>query len=158
MWNQPNLPTWPTWILVIFCQVSVPIKKWKSWKFYRIMKAFKIMTAQTMDPLAWTTNHYNLWDFETALIRPVLVVIIWNFAWGLISGSIYYKKPFQWKFRKLHLWWSAKIVTLTTSIFFTFLVGYNFIRENPEGLRLIAAILYQDMSELKIISRGSDQL
>ena len=57
------------------------------------------------------------------------------------------------------MWWSAKIVKLLTSkIFFTFLVGYNLIRENPEGLQLIAAILYQDMSELKIVSLGSDQL
>ena len=45
MWNQPTLPTWPTWILLIFCQVIVPIKKWKSWKFYLIMKGFKILTA-----------------------------------------------------------------------------------------------------------------
>ena len=37
-------------------------------------------------------------------------------------------------------------------------MGYNFIRENPEGLQLIAAILYQDMSELKMVSFESDQL
>ena len=44
------------------------------------------------------------------------------------------------------MWWSAKIVKLLTSkIFFTFLVGYNLIRENPEGLQLIAAILDQDV-------------
>ena len=40
------------------------------------MKRFKIMTASAMDPLAWTTNHYNLWHFETALIQPVLIVNI----------------------------------------------------------------------------------
>ena len=75
MWNQLTLPTWPTWILLIFCQVNVPIKKWNSWKFY-LMKGFKIMTAWTMDLLAWTANHNNLWYFETALIQPVLIVNI----------------------------------------------------------------------------------
>ena len=41
---------------------------------------------------------------------------------------------------------------------FVFSVGYNLIKENPEGLQLIAAILYQDMSRLKILSLGSDIL
>ena len=44
------------------------------------------------------------------------------------------------------------------NIFFTFAEGYNLIRENPEGLQLIAAILYQDMSGLKPVSLGSDLL
>ena len=40
MWNGPNfkkLPTWPSWIFLKFCQVNVPIKKWKSWKFYCLL-------------------------------------------------------------------------------------------------------------------------
>ena len=161
MWYQPTLPTWPTWILLIFCQVNVPIKKWKSWKFYLLlMKGFKIMTTWTIDPLAWTTNHYNLWHFETALIQPVLIVNIWNFEWGLIFWKYLLQKTFLVKILKIiHLWWSAKIVKLTTSMFFfTFSVGYNFIKENPDGLQLIAAILYQDISELKMVSFESDQL
>ena len=95
MWNQPTLPTWPTWILLIFCQVSVPIKKWKSWKFYLlIMKGFKIMTTWTMDPLAWKTNYYNLWHFETALIHPVVIVNIWNFALWHIFWKYLLQKTF----------------------------------------------------------------
>ena len=62
MWTQPTLPIWPTCILLIFYQVSVPIKKWKSWKFYLlIINGSKIMTTWTMDPLAWTTNQYYLY-------------------------------------------------------------------------------------------------
>ena len=94
--------------------------QWKSWKFYHlIMKAFKIMTAWTMDPLAWTTNHYNLWHFETALIQPVLIVNIWNFEWGLIFWNYLRQK----KFWKLYLCWGAKIVKLTASIFFHIFSG-----------------------------------
>ena len=40
------------------------------------MKGSKIMTAKTMDPLTWTTNYYNLWHFETALIQSFLIVNI----------------------------------------------------------------------------------
>ena len=49
---------------------------------------------------------------------------------------------------------------MTTLIlfFFTFSVGYNLIRENPELLELIPVILYQDMSGLKPVSLGSDLL
>ena len=50
------------------------------------------MTTWTMDPLAWTTNHYNLWHFETALIQPVLIVNIWNFEWGLIFWKYWLQK------------------------------------------------------------------
>ena len=102
MLKQPTLPPWPTWIFLIFCQVSVPIKKWKSWKFYLlIIKGFKIMTTWTMDPLAWTTNHYNLWHFETALIQPVLIVNIWNFEWGLIFWNYLLQKTFLVKILKI---------------------------------------------------------
>ena len=120
MWNQPTLPTWPTWILLIFCQVSVHIKKWKSWKFHLlIMKGFKIMTTWIMNPLAWTTKYYNLWHFETALIQPVLIVNIWNFEWGLIFWKYLLQKIYLVKFWKLHLWWSTEVVKLTTSVFFS---------------------------------------
>ena len=102
MLKQPTLPPWPTWIFLIFCQVSVPIKKWKSWKFYLlIIKGFKIMTAWTMDPLAWTTNHYSLWHFETAPIQPVLIVNIWNFEWGLIFWNYLLQKTFLVKILKI---------------------------------------------------------
>ena len=36
--------------------------------------------------------------------------------------------------------------------------GSNLIRKNLEGLQLIAAILYQDMSGLKPVSLGSELL
>ena len=112
-----------------------------------------------MDTLAWTTNHYYLWHFEIALIQPVLIVNIRNFEWGFIFWKYLLQKTSLMKILKLCQWRSAKIVKLTTSIFFfTFSVGYSFIRENPERLQLFAAILYQDMSELKIVSLGSDQL
>ena len=60
--------------------------------------------------------------------------------------------------------WSAIIVKLATSFLFIylFILAFsevsNLIRENPEGLQLIAPILYQDMSGLKPVSLGSDLL
>ena len=100
--NQPSLPTWRSWIFLIFCQVNVPIEKWKSWKFYvLIMKGFKLMTTWTMDPLAWTANHYYLWHFEIALIQPVLIVNIRNFEWGFIFWKYLLQKTSLVKILKI---------------------------------------------------------
>ena len=63
------------------------------------MKGFKIMTAWTMDLLAWTTN--NLWHFETALIKPVLIGNIWNFEWGFIFWKYLLQKTFLVKILKI---------------------------------------------------------
>ena len=52
-----------------------------------------------------------------------------------------------------HLW-----ETLVQFFFWTFSEDYDLIRENPEGLKLIAAILYQEMSGLKLVSVGSELL
>ena len=80
MLNQPTLPPWPTWIFLIFCQVSVPIKKWKSWKFYLlIMKGFKIMTAWTMDPPSSLDN------------KPLQFMAFWNCSYSASFNSKHLK-------------------------------------------------------------------
>ena len=48
MWNGPNfreVPTSPSWILLKFCRVNVPIKKWKFWKFYCLLVDDSKITA-----------------------------------------------------------------------------------------------------------------
>ena len=46
-------------------------------------------------------KHYNLWQFETALIQPVLIVHIWHFEWGLIFWKYLLQKTFLVKILKI---------------------------------------------------------
>ena len=51
------------------------------------------------------------------------------------------------------VWWSAKIVKITTQIFFLpFSENYKLTRKDPDMLELIVVILYQDFFRLKPVS------
>ena len=88
MWNGPNfrkVPIWPSWNLLNFCQVNVPIKKWKS---------LKMLSS----PGGWFQNYSHLnyvlfsWD-----VKPVLTVNAWNFEWWLIFRKYLQQKDFLTK-------------------------------------------------------------
>ena len=65
-----------------------------------------------------------------------------------------YNKNFLAKHLEIVCGGVLKLSNSPLQFFFTFAEGYNLTRENPEGLQLIAAILYQDMSGLKRVSLG----
>ena len=127
------------------------------------MKILRILSLYHMRFRNYDHQKYGSFSLDT---KPLKFLAFWNCFYSAIFNRKHLKFGLVIHFHKIisktmylaktflkQVWWSAKIVKITTQIFFLpFSENYKLTRKDPDMLELIVVILYQDFFRLKPVS------